>query len=439
MRKQCQHCGLAFETKRQHSKFCSNACRTSAHRKLKGMPEPSFLAQSKPSNASNLSGLGNSLPRLGRAVRLLKVLNPAWSQVQSELARLEAERDRLLVRREEIVRHYNSIINQNESLKGYFAVGLAGAAASGEKDPVGRVFLAGGAGLLGYALAGALENLTEDKNVKNRKKNELIAIEKEVEIIDKKIFNIDTAIYINKKEMKNINQYIEQKEEIRQVIVNEKQTNNTKNKIKIMATDDISGMEFETFSFENEWNTLFGEPEHGFSMAIYGKPGAGKSTFALQFAHYLAENKGKVLFVSSEEGISKSIRDKINRLNLKSKGLNIVSECNDENKLTELLNTYKFPFVFLDSVNHMKITVEEMEQIKKRFPKVTFVLIFQATKAGEMKGSLEYAHNCDIKLRIENQTATTEKNRYADLTALPLSINPSLLEPSIKSNPTTPE
>ena len=438
MKKQCEHCGIAFDTKRQDAKFCGNACRTSAHRKRNGLPEPSFLAPSKPSNASNLSGLGNSLPHLGRAVSLLKMPNPAWSQAQSELARLEREYQHFQQAREELVQRYNAIISRNDSLRALLMVGFGGIAAESLETPLDKLIGAGMAGFFGYQIGQAVDKATET-TTNNRKKDELMAIEKQIEIADKNIFNIQRIIAIKKSDMKKINQFIEQKQEIKQIVVNEKQINAPKNKIKIMATDDISGMEFETFSFENEWNTLFGEPEHGFSMAIYGKPGAGKSTFALQFAHYLAENKGKVLFVSSEEGISKSIRDKINRLNLKSKGLNIVSECNDENKLTELLNTHKFPFVFLDSVNHMKITVEEMEQIKKRFPKTTFVLIFQATKAGDMKGSLEYAHNCDILVRIENQAATTEKNRYAGLTTLPLSINPSLLEPSIKNSPATPE
>ena len=364
--------------------------------------------------------------------------NPAWNQAQSELARLEGEYQHFQQTREELVQRYNAIINRNESLRGLFMLGFGGVAAESLQNPMDKLIGAGMAGFFGYQIGQAIEEAIETKP-DNRKIQELMAIEKQIEMIDKNIFNKKTIISIKRNEMKKINQYIEQKQEEKQIVVNTKQVDNTKNKIKIMATDDISGMEFETFSFENEWNTLFGEPEYGFSMAIYGKPGTGKSTFALQFAHYLAENKGKVLFVSSEEGISKSIRDKINRLSLKSKELHIVSECNDEDKLIELLNAYKFPFVFLDSINHMRITVEEIEQIKKRFPKTTFVLIFQATKAGDMKGPLEYAHNCDIVVRLENQTATTIKNRYADLSALSLSAVPSLLEPSIKNSHTTPE
>jgi len=54
---------------------------------------------------------------------------------------------------------------------------------------------------------------------------------------------------------------------------------------------------------------------------MHRTPGEGKSTFAIQFANYLAENIETVIYFSGEEGFSKTMKDKIVRNNAVSENL----------------------------------------------------------------------------------------------------------------------
>ena len=74
-------------------------------------------------------------------------------------------------------------------------------------------------------------------------------------------------------------------------------------------------------------------------------------------------------------------------------------------------NISGYDFVFIDSLDFAKITVEEMEELKKLYPQTSFVTVKQVTKDGKFRGSQEYAHNCDIIVSIEDGVAT-QKGRY---------------------------
>jgi hypothetical protein len=57
--------------------------------------------------------------------------------------------------------------------------------------------------------------------------------------------------------------------------------------------------------------------------------------------------------------------------------------------------------VFIDSVNYIRITPEDVEDIKAENPQTAFITIQQATKNGNFRGSQEFAHNCDMVIRVE--------------------------------------
>ena len=76
---------------------------------------------------------------------------------------------------------------------------------------------------------------------------------------------------------------------------------------------------------------------------VYGLPKSGKSTLCIDFAKYLAENHGKVLYCAIEEKFGYTLKEKIERLQASHPNL-FVSETIPD-------GLSKYDFVFIDSVS----------------------------------------------------------------------------------------
>jgi predicted ATP-dependent serine protease len=177
----------------------------------------------------------------------------------------------------------------------------------------------------------------------------------------------------------------------------------------ILSAGEIENMDYDKYVFGNDkYGNFIGNPALGFHAIVFGLPKGGKSIWSMQFADYLSNHFGKTLYIASEEGFKGTIKDKIsewttNRNNLKFANFKGYEEIKN--------NINGYDFVFIDSLDFAKITVEEMEELKKLYPETSFVTVKQVTKDGKFRGSQEYAHNCDIIVEIENGIAT-QKGRY---------------------------
>mgnify|MGYP001597314990 CR=1 FL=1 len=70
---------------------------------------------------------------------------------------------------------------------------------------------------------------------------------------------------------------------------------------EVQTAQELSQEEYDTLPFTGFYKKLLTEPERNFWMLIYGLPWQGKTTFCVGFAKYLAENFGKVLYISAEQ------------------------------------------------------------------------------------------------------------------------------------------
>jgi hypothetical protein len=161
------------------------------------------------------------------------------------------------------------------------------------------------------------------------------------------------------------------------------------------------GSTFSTLLFTGKWKNLIGLPSEHFKLMIYGKAGSGKSTFSLKLADYLAQLGKSVLYVAGEEKFGYTLHEKIVRLNISSPNLYL----ND--KLPTDLS--KYDVVFIDSVNTLSLTPEDLEKLPKS---KAYVWIFQCTKEGNYRGSQEFEHNADSVIEINDMKATVHKNRF---------------------------
>ena len=179
--------------------------------------------------------------------------------------------------------------------------------------------------------------------------------------------------------------------------------------IGVLSADELERLDYDKYIFDDDqYGEFMGNPAVGFHAIVFGAPKGGKSIWAMQFANYLANHFGEVLYIASEEGFKGTIKQKITEWTDNRTNLNFANYKGYE-EIKDGISNYNF--VFIDSLDFAKITVEEMEQLKRDNPAVSFVTIKQVTKDGKFRGSQEYAHNCDIIIEIIDGIAN-QKGRY---------------------------
>ena len=179
--------------------------------------------------------------------------------------------------------------------------------------------------------------------------------------------------------------------------------------IGVLSADELERLDYDKYIFDDDqYGEFMGNPAVGFHAIVFGAPKGGKSLWAMQFANYLANHFGEVLYIASEEGFKGTIKQKITEWTDNRTNLNFANYKGYE-EIKDGISNYNF--VFIDSLDFAKITVEEMEQLKRDNPAVSFVTIKQVTKDGKFRGSQEYAHNCDIIIEIIDGIAN-QKGRY---------------------------
>jgi tRNA uridine 5-carbamoylmethylation protein Kti12 len=171
----------------------------------------------------------------------------------------------------------------------------------------------------------------------------------------------------------------------------------------IVNSHDVAHARFEHIALTGKWRKMIGEPSAPFHIMFYGMPGSGKSTIAIQFAHYLASEGFNVLYVAKEEGISKTIQTKIRSLDAMHKNLDI-----SENPK----NLHKYDVVFFDSINELQMKSEDLRKIQKKYPALSTVSILKATKQGKYLGESDFAHIVQAEFKCENGFCKAEKNRF---------------------------
>ena len=173
----------------------------------------------------------------------------------------------------------------------------------------------------------------------------------------------------------------------------------------VINATDFEGMQFETLGITGKWKALLGDISLPFNMMSYGKPGHGKSTFNIMFAHYLASQfDKKILFVAKEEGTGFTLQDKFKRMKAFHSNISISSN------LPANLNSYDF--VFIDSVNEMGLEPDDLRKLQTKYPAISFIYIFKSTKDGKFRGSQDFEHMVDVSVRIEDGEARSEKSRF---------------------------
>lgn len=414
----CVQCNKSFEPTNKRNIYCSDGCKQEAYRIRNNIESPNFL--------KNEGDKFHVFKSEEKDIIYKEVLTREFTDKRNEIRELNLELSKY--RKEEIAIQdkIDRILSRNDS---FFTKKVAGA----------MTFLT--AMVAGWAIYGIIKAIASFKptrwlmlpfvalavvgSILMQKKSdsnhdeELSKIGKyriDLEGVRINIKSLELAISNEELLLASMNQFERVTEqETKEIIENIRQpkggfANMRENDAKnVVSLRDMQKVQFKTLQFTGDWKELMGTPEQRFSVMIYGQSGQGKSTFAIKFAEYLANNFGAVLFNSAEEGISLTLQDKLK--NLKSNDL-FISHQKDFYSMKKHLKTSNCKFVVLDSVNHMNLTPENVEELRNMDRTRGFISIHQVTKTGDFKGDNKFLHNCDIEIVVDNYTPTTKKSRY---------------------------
>jgi len=172
----------------------------------------------------------------------------------------------------------------------------------------------------------------------------------------------------------------------------------------IQKPSQLISKKYNELSFDGEYLKLLAKPAEGFKLMLSAAPGVGKTYWALKFAKYLSKF-GPVLYASSEEFGTSTFSKKLNEIK--------VPDSVDMAAGIKGIDLRKYKFVFINSINDMKIDLEHFKAMKKTHPHTAFILILQQTKDNKFRGSNEWPHEVDIVVEgTAPRKFSTTKNRY---------------------------
>ncbi|WP_299835491.1 zincin-like metallopeptidase domain-containing protein [uncultured Tenacibaculum sp.] len=175
---------------------------------------------------------------------------------------------------------------------------------------------------------------------------------------------------------------------------------------KVLSSNDINNMNFDTLNFTGEWGDFMQNPAKNLKLAIWGKPKNGKTAGATKFANYLT-NFGSILYNFADQGVNKSTQDLWKLSGLDKKDNAYLSDTRDLKELDRLCASGLYDFVFIDMINtyisRTGIKYFEFEdQFIKKYPNISFILIFEVTKSGNFKGDQGWTHLPDALITVES-------------------------------------
>lgn len=182
---------------------------------------------------------------------------------------------------------------------------------------------------------------------------------------------------------------------------------------KIATGDQITAMDYVLMHL-GPYKKYFGKPSQNFTAMIHGEPGSGKTVFLLKFANWFSHNIGSVLYISAEEFGSPTLAEKLKKIKL----------LNENNlhfaRSLDAISNYNYDLIVIDSVQVAKLSLDQFQNLKKRYDLTAIVLSVQKNKKGNFKGTKDWEHEVDMAANIlfnkdGNRVMDTYKNRYGKI------------------------
>ncbi len=179
-----------------------------------------------------------------------------------------------------------------------------------------------------------------------------------------------------------------------------------------------------SFRLPGDLGTLLGDLER-FELAITleGDQGGGKTRFGYQLANAFAELGHRVAVFSLEIGKGS---DLIRRMRDEYIDLDNRPRVDIADQAPEGINTIRkysrtYDVVLIDSWNKLDVHSSAFDKLRKDFPNTMFIVIFQRTTQGTIRGGTAPLFDAGINLEVvkvddsfRNNYAVATKNRYGE-------------------------
>lgn len=172
---------------------------------------------------------------------------------------------------------------------------------------------------------------------------------------------------------------------------------------RFVSAKELAEVKIETMDLPEIWKKWIGSPAPNFDMVVYGGPGARKTTLLLMLADDLAKMGKRVAFASSEEFGSPTLAQKVKYLEVED--VDFAGHYKD-------FNLPEYDVLFIDSINDMRITLDEYKILRQDYPNLAVIFILQSTKSGNFRGGQDWIHEAEIQVEVQNGKTITHKNRW---------------------------
>lgn len=405
--KNCKWCGTEFSPKRKTKEYCSDKCRAhynihknenhySEDKKVE-MPSPNNEANSPVIDDSHLQGLKGVVEDSNSSIVQKKENTGALNNLKSEISTTIAALNRAVTE-----------YNEKVSIKGVGIIGgFLGVMLTGKDASLQRYVLGGALGVAGGIIGQKLVN----EHLENRR----VKLKKYIRILRAKI----ASLYEKEKRLSlarpkpiefsdSFFDSLLKTEKPKPQVIKAAPIEPSK---KMVSSSELIRMSFKSLDFKGRWKELVGSPAITFHMVIHGAPGQGKSTFSLLFADYLAKNFGNVLYASSEEGHNKTMKDKCVLNKMDNPNL-IIGDFRTPQEILEEVKPNQFHFIVIDSLNDLGMGIDELKEFREVYSNSALITVSQSTKNGQIRGSQQIVHDCDIEIRVNQGIAKANKNRF---------------------------
>ncbi|XOV68625.1 MAG: hypothetical protein ACFHU9_05480 [Fluviicola sp.] len=182
-----------------------------------------------------------------------------------------------------------------------------------------------------------------------------------------------------------------------------------------LSGDQILKMDFNGVKLRGELGNFFGHLQRDkCAIALTGDAGVGKSTFSFEISKLFVEKKLSVAYFALETGISKSVQKLIAHHDLGKYDFKAFGE----GSLNDVrYHAGKHDCVVIDSYSKISSKPEDFEDLRQDFPDTFFVIIFQKTTDGKIRGGSSIFFNCTASIDLQisqggHRLALMQKSRY---------------------------